>query len=245
MNAIARLWAAIPALLLAGCAATAMTLMQHAGDQDAVIPTATSLRGELKGRAFEIGDIRVDHWPHTGAGSLRLPDSAYIQLLDDQLRKAFAAAGMKDGNTPLYKVNSVIEIAKFTGGGAVIPVPSMFQVLMTVERPDGSTAMRGRFKARGRVVSVPVTVGGVLYLAAIPLPGGAVADLGGMVPAMADTMTRVAQGLRNGTPLDAIQISWQDDVTVIQPAPVLRDSKLGMRQLSGQDIARLIGAELR
>ena len=154
MEALARLWAPIAALLLSGCTATAMTLMEYAGTQDAVIPSPAMLQGELKGRAFEVGAISIQHWPHVGEGTLKLPDAAYIRLLDDQLRKAFAAGGLQAGNTPAYKVTSIIEIAKFTGGGLVVPTPSVFQVVMQVERPDGTQVMRGRFIARGGVVSV-------------------------------------------------------------------------------------------
>jgi hypothetical protein len=233
------------ALLLSGCASNAMTLMEYAGTQDAVIPSPATLQNELKGRAFEAGAVSVDLWPRVGAGTLKLPNEAYVRLLDDQLRKAFAAAALQEGTTPAYKVDAIIEVAKFTNGGAVVPIPSIFQVTMRVRRPDGTDAMRGRFIARGSSLSVPVSSGGMIWLAAVPWPGGAVADLGGAVPAMADTMARVALGLRNGMPLEAIEFSWQDDVTVIQPVPVLRDSKLGMRRLSEVEIGSIVSAGTR
>lgn len=245
MASRATVWALIGALLLAGCTSNAMTLIEYAGAQDAVIPSPAILRSELKGRAFEAGAVSVDYWPRVGAGTLKLPEAAYIRLLDDQLRKAFAAAALQEGSAPAYKVNAIIEVTKFTNGGVFVPIPSLFQVTMQVERPDGSTAMRGRFIARGGVVTVPVSAGGVMWQAAVPLPGAAVADLGRTVPAMADTMARVALGLRNGIPLQAIEISAQDDVTVIQPPAVLRDSKLGMRPLGELEIRSIIGSDLR
>ena len=240
----ARFCALIVALLLAGCSTNAMNLIQYAGAEDAVIPSPAILQGELKGRAFEIGAVSVDYWPRVGRGTLTLPDAAYIRLLDDQLRKAFAAGGLEEGNAPSYKVNAIIEVAKFTNGGAIVAIPSLFQVTMQVQRPDGSRAMRGRFVARGGVVTVPVAAGGGFLQLAVPM-GSAVADLGGAVPAMADTMARVALGLRNGRPLEAIEISAKDDVTVIQPAAVLRDSKLGMRPLSEPEMRSIIGSEMR
>ena len=245
MAARARLWAPITALLLSGCVTNAMNLIQFAGAYDAVIPSPAALQSEFKGRAFEVGTVSVDYWPRIGTGSLTLPDAAYMRLLDDQVRKAFAAAGLKEGNAPAYKVNAVIEVAKFTSGGAVVPAPSVFQVTMQVERPDGSRAMRGRFMARGNVVSVPVSTNGAILFLAIPLAGPAVAELGRAAPAMADTMARVALGLRNGSPLEAIEISAQDDLSVIQPAAVLRESKLGLRPLSEAEIRSIIGSELR
>lgn len=245
MLALARPWSCIALLLLSGCTATALTLMEYAGTQDAVIPTAPTLQNELKGRAFEVGAVSVEYWPRVGKGELALPDAAYVALLDDQLRKAFAAAGLEAGNAPAWKVNAIIEVARFTAGGALIPHPSLFQVTMAVQRPDGSAAMRGRFIARGHVLTVPVAMQGGYFMAAVPWPGAAVADLGRMVPATADTIARVALGLREGKPLEAIEISWQDDVTVIQAVPVLRDSKLGMRPLGELEMRGIIGAAAR
>jgi hypothetical protein len=237
-------WAAAFALLLSGCTATAMTLMEFAGTQDAVIPAPATLQGELKGRALEVGTVSMNPWPRTGPGTLKLPDAAYVRLLDDQLRKAFAVADLEKGSTPAYRVNAIIEVARFTDGGAFFPLPSLLQVTMQVERPDGSKAMQGRFIARGNVVSVPVSTNGMIWMAAVPWPGGAVRDLSLAVPAMADTMAHVGLGLRNGVPLEAIEISAQDDVSVIQPAAVLRDSRLGMRSLSEAELRTIGGAEL-
>lgn len=175
-------WAPAFALLLSGCTATAMTLMQYGDNGDSVIPSRETLQGELKGRALE--------------------------------------------------------------PGAFFPNPSLLQVTMRIVRPDGSKAMQGRFIARGNVLVVPASIGGVGYAAAVPWPGGAVRDLSLTVPAMADTLARVGLGLRDGLPLEAIEISAKDDVSVIQPAAVLRDSKLGMRPLSAAELRRIGGAEL-
>ena len=231
-------WAA--ALLLCGCATTAMTLMEGGGMRDAVVPSPASLQSELKGRAFEIGTVSTRLPPRESEVELSLTSLANIDLLDDQLRKAFAAAGLEQGSHPAYTVSAVIEVARFTVSGAPWGT-SVYQILMQVDRPDGSPVMRGRFVAQSTVTLLPLYIGGVMVFVPLPKPGPAQYDLAQCVPAMAETLARVLQGLRDGLTLDAIAIANGDNPALIRPAAVLKNSTLGMRTMSPQEIHRIIG----
>jgi len=240
MAALGRLYASVAALLLCGCTTTAMTLMENGGAKDAVVPSPASVQSELKGRAFEIGTVSTRLPPRESTAELSLTSLANIELLDDQLRKAFAAAGLEQGSHPAYQVGAVIEVARF----AVRDAPwgtSVYRVLMQVDRPDGSIVMRGRFVAQSTVTLLPLYVGGVMVFIPLPKAGPAQYDLAQCVPAMAETLARVLQGLRNGLALDAIVIGNGDNSAVIQPAAVLKHSTLGMRTMQAREIRRIIG----
>lgn len=231
--------------LLSGCASNSVTTLLKASQQTAAIaPSASVVQEELKGRAFEVGAVAFDLRKAEEKQGPDIPDSAYLQLLDSQLKKAFAGAGLGEGRMPAYPVNVAIERLKLKPATFLIPTSSTFRVRMEVAGAGGETLMRGQFEGFVPAPTFMIIQSGVVLPVALPAKDWEYVALAKMFPAVAVVITTTTQGLQQGKALDAIKVYPQDleAGTLISPDLFLKNAPFGMTVMDYKEINRVIRA---
>lgn len=228
-------------IFISGCATTAERVIKSASD-NALLPSGEIIQNELKQRAFEIGDIYLDIRTECPKSDHVLPDEAYIKLLRHQVEKAFITAQLQKGMLPAYVINIAIEEMRFTTGRFLIPKPSIFQVRIEIIRPDKTLVMRGSLKST-EMKTVTGFIGGIL--SPIAIPHGNISSMAHskLIPAMAVLITKVMTGLKEGKPVDAIEI-LSDDYPSLPAEMILRDNNLGIAPLTRQETEEITGLRL-
>jgi hypothetical protein len=232
-------------VLLSGCASNSVTTLLRASKQtDAIMPSASVVQNELKARAFEVGTVAFDLRTAGDKQGPDIPDSAYLELFDSQLKKAFDGAGLAKGATPAYPVNVAIERLQLNPATFLISEFSVFRVRMEIARPDAEVLMRGQFQSFLSSPTVMVIASGVVAPIALPAKGWEYVALAKMFPAVAVVITATTQGLQQGKTLDEIKVYPQDIEagTMISPDLFLKNAPFGITQMSYKEIDRVITA---
>jgi len=230
---------------LSGCASNSVTTMLKASNQtDAIMPSASVVRNELKGRSFVVGTVRLDVLKAEDKQGPDIPDSAYLELLDAQLKKAFDGAGLGNGAVPAYSVNVAIERLKLKPATFLLSEFSLLRVRMEIARPDAEILMRGQFQSFLSGPAVMFAFGGVVAPIALPAKGWEYVALAKMFPAVAIVLTTTAQGLQQGKTLDEIKVYPQDIEagTLISPDLFLKNAPFGITQMDYKEIERVVTA---
>jgi hypothetical protein len=238
-------WALVWLLLLSGCASNSITSLLKASRQtDPIVPSATTVRSDLEGHAFEVGNVFFELHQATDKQGPDVPDSTYLELFGSQVRKAFSGAELAQGRSPAYPVNLAIEQLRLEPATLLFGKPSMFRVRMEIAPPDGPVLMRGQFEA-----SVPPPVA-MIYSSGfvIPLPvpwdGQEYVALSKMFPAMAVVIAATTRGLQQGKTLDEIKIYPRtiEAGNTISPDLFLEKAPFGMTRMSYKEIEKTIRA---
>jgi len=234
---------AVLLVLLAGCASNSVTTLLKASKQtDPIMPSALVVQNELKGRAFEVGSVGFDVRKAADKQGPDIPDSAYLELFDLQLRRAFDGAGLGKGSMPAYLVNVAIERLKLKPSTFLISEASILRVRMEIARPEADILMRGQFQGflAGRMTSI--VGGGVIAPLALPAKGWEYVALAKLFPAVAVVITATTQGLQQGKTLDEIKV-YPNDIdagAMISPDLFLKNAPFGVTQMDPREIDRAI-----
>ena len=231
--------------LLSGCASNSVTTLLKACDQtDAIMPSASAVQNQLKARAFEVGSVGFDLPTAGDKQGPDIPDSAYLDLLDAQLKKGFEGAGLGKGATPAYPVNVAIERLKLKPATFLISESSLFRVRMEIAGAGGEILMRGQFQTFLSSPTVMVVASGVVAPIALPAKGWEYVALSKMFPAVAVVITTTTQGLQQGKTLDEIKVYPQDIEagTLISPDLFLKNAPFGITQMDYEEMATVIRA---
>jgi len=241
--ACSALFFAVLLLSLSGCATNSVTTLLKASKQgDAIMPSTAVVQQELKGRAFEVGVVTFDLRKAGDKEGPDIPDSAYLELLDSQLRKAFRGATLENGVVPAYPVNVAIEQLKLKPAMFLIPGASEFRVRMDIASAGGEILMRGQFQSFLPGPNFMVIMPGVVAPIFLPAKGWEYVALAKMFPAVAVVITKTAQGLQEGKTLDKIKV-YPHDIeagNIISPDLFLKNAPFGMTQIDYQEIKRAI-----
>jgi hypothetical protein len=232
-------------VLLSGCASNSVTTLLKACNQtDAIMPSASVVQEELKGRAFEVGTVAFDLPKAADKQGPDIPDSAYLELLGAQLKKGFEGAELEKGAMPAYPVNVAIERLELKPARFPIPESSVLRVRMEIARPDAETLMRGQFQTFLPSPTVMVIFPGVVAPIALPAKGWEYVALAKMFPAVAVVITTTTQGLQQGKTLDQIKVYPKDiEVgTLISPDLFLKNAPFGIMQMDYKEMRRVIRA---
>ena len=219
-------------------------MLKASNQTDAIMPSASVVRDELKGRSFEVGTVRFDVLKAEDKQGPDIPDSAYLELLDAQLKKAFDGAGLGNGAVPAYSVNVAIERLKLKPATFLLSEFSLLRVRMEIARPDAEILMRGQFQSFLSGPAVMFAFGGIVAPIALPAKGWEYVALAKMFPAVAIVLTTTAQGLQQGKTLDEIKVYPQDIEagTLISPDLFLKNAPFGITQMDYKEIERVITA---
>ena len=232
-------------VLLSGCASNSVTTLLKASNQSgAIAPSAAVVQDELKARAFRVGAVAFDLGKAADKQGPDIPDSAYLELLDTQLRKAFDGAGLEQGATPAYPVNVAIERLELKPAVFLIPQMSVLRVRMEIARPDAETVMRGQFNSYLSSPTVMVIATGVVAPIALPAKDWEYVALAKMFPAVAIVITTTTQGLQQGKTLDEIKVYPQDIEAgnIISPDLFIKNAPFGITQIGSNEIDRAVKA---
>lgn len=232
-------------ILLAGCASNSVTTLLKASKQtDAITPSASLIHEQLKGRAFAVGAIVFDLRKAGDKQGPDIPDSAYLELFDSQLKKAFGGAGLEEGDLPAYPVNVAIEQLKLKPANFLISESSMFRARMEIAGADGQILMRGQFQSFLPPPMFMVIMPGFVAPIFLPAKGWEYVAVAKMFPAVAVVITATTQGLQQGKTLDEIKVYPQDIEAgnMISPDLFLKNAPFGMTQIDGKEMGRVIKA---
>lgn len=233
-------------VFLAGCATNSVTTLMRASKRtDPIMPSAERVEVELKGRAFEVGRVAFDLQKAADKqGPPDIPDSAYLELFDSQLRKAFTGATLGSGTMPAYPVNVAIEELKLRPARFPIPEISTFRVRMEIAGANGAILLRGQFRSYLSGPAFMVITTGVVVPVALPAEGWERVALAKMFPATALVTAVTTQGLQQGKTLDKIRIYPQDIEAgnMISPDLFLKSAPFGMTEMDYKEIAWVIRA---
>ncbi len=239
------LFCAAVLVVLSGCATNSVTTLLKASKQTgAIMPSAAVVQDELQGRAFEVGTVAFDLRSAADKQGPDIPDSAYLELLDAQLKKAFDGAGLGKGALPAYPVNVAIERLELKPAVFLIPQMSVLRVRMEIERPDAEILMRGQFQSYLSSPTVMVIASGVVAPIALPAKDWEYVALAKMFPAVAIVITTTTQGLQQGKTLNEIKVYPQDIEAgnIISPDLFLKNAPFGITQIDRKEIERAIRA---
>jgi hypothetical protein len=232
-------------VLLSACASNSVTTLLKASNQtDAIMPSASVVQNELKGRSFEVGTVGFDVRKAEDKQGPDIPDNAYLELFDSQLKKAFDGAELGKGTMPAYLVNVAIERLKLKAAMFPISEFSVFRVRMEIARTDADILMRGQFQSFLSGPTVTVIASGVVAPIALPAEGWEYVALAKMFPAVAVVITATTQGLQQGKTLDEIKVYPQDIEagTMISPDLFLKNAPFGITQMDYSGIDKVIRA---
>jgi len=230
-------------VVLSGCATNSVTTLLRASKQtDAIIPSASVVQDELKAHAFAAGTVAFDLGQTAAKQGPDIPDAAYLELLDTQLRKAFHGAGLGTGAKPAYPVNVAIERLELKPAVPLLPQMSVLRVRMEIARPDADVLMRGHFQSYLSSPTFMVIAGGVVAPVAMPAKDWEYVALAKMFPAVAIVIATTTQGLQNGKTLDEIAVYPQDIEAgnIISPDLFLKNAPFGITQIGRNEIDRAI-----
>jgi hypothetical protein len=199
---------------------------------------------ELKGRAFEVGTIAFDLRKAEDKQGPDIPDSAYLELLEAQLKKGLEGAELGKGAMPAYPVNVAIERLELKPARFPVPELSVLRVRMEIARPDAAILMRGQFQSFLSGPTVTVIFPGVVAPVALPATGWEYVALAKMFPAVAVVITTTMQGLQQGKTLDQIKVYPQDIEagTMISPDLFLKNAPFGITEMDYKEMVRVIRA---
>jgi hypothetical protein len=168
------------------------------------------VRSELKGHAFEVGTVVFDVREVGNKRGPDIPDSAYLELFDGQLKKAFGGAQLGTGTMPAYPVNVAIEQLKLEPANFLIAQRSISRVPMAIAPPGGNTLMRGQFQTFIPPPILMIYSGCFVVPVALPSESHEYVALRKMFPAVAVVIAATTQGLQQGKTLDEIRIYPKD-----------------------------------
>jgi hypothetical protein len=229
--------------LLSGCASNSVTTLLKASKQtDAIVPSASVIQSELRGRAFEVGTVAFDVRKAGDKQGPDIPASAYLELFDGQLRKAFRGAELGTGDMPAHPVDVAIERLKLKPATPLIAGTSIFRVRMEIPAPSGEVLMRGEFQSYLAAPTVIVFASGVVVPISLPCSGQEYVALAKMFPAVAAVIATTAQGLQQGKTLDAIKV-YPEDIeagNIISPDLFLEHAPFGLTQIDHKEIDRVV-----
>jgi len=229
--------------LLSGCASNSVTTLLKASKQtDAIVPSASVIQSELRGRAFEVGTVAFDVRKAGDKQGPDIPDSAYLELFDGQLSKAFRGAELGTGDMPAHPVDVAIERLKLKPATPLIAGTSIFRVRMEIPTPSGEVLMRGEFQSYLAAPTVIVFASGVVVPISLPCSGQEYVALAKMFPAVAVVIATTAQGLQQGKTLDAIKV-YPEDIeagNIISPDLFLKHAPFGLTQIDHKEIDRVV-----
>jgi hypothetical protein len=220
------------------------SLLKASKQTDAIMPSASVVRDELKARAFEVGTVSFDLRKAGDKQGPDIPDGAYHELLDTQLKKAFDGAELAKGATPGYLVNVAFEQLILKPATFLFSAPSILRVRMEIVRTRGEVLMRGQFQSSLPAPTFTYIGGGVVAPIALPAKDWEYVALAKMFPAVAVVITATTQGLQQGKTLDEIKVYPRDIEagTTISPDLFLKNAPFGMTQMHYSDIERVISA---
>lgn len=230
---------------VSGCASNSVTTLLKASKQvEAITPSASVVHSDLNGRSFQVGIVRFDVRKAEDKQGPDIPDSAYLELLDAQLKKAFDGAGLGKGAMPAYPVNVAIEQLKLKPAMLLIPEISVLRVRMEIVRLDAEILMRGQFQSSLPGPTVMVIASGVVAPIALPAKGWEYVALAKMFPAVAIVITATTQGLQQGKTLEEIKVYPQDIEAgnIISPDLFLKNAPFGITQMDYKEIDAAIRA---
>jgi hypothetical protein len=236
---------AVLVVLLCGCASNSVTSLLKASKQtDAIMPSASVVQNEMKGRAFEVGTVTFDVRKAADKQGPDIPDSAYLELFDAQLKKAFDGAGLGKGATPAHPVNVAIERLKLKPARFLISEMSIFRVRMEIAPSGGGTLMRGQFQSYLSAPTFMVITSGVVAPVSLPAGDWEYVALAKMFPAVAVVIAATTQGLQQGKTLDEIKVYPKDIEAgnIISPELFLKDAPFGMTEMDYKEMGRVIRA---
>jgi hypothetical protein len=229
--------------LLSGCASNSVTtLLKASGQTDALLPNAAVVQSELRGRAFEVGTVAFDVRKAGDKQGPDVPDSAYLELLDGQLRKAFRGAELGRGDLPAHPVDVAIERLKLKPATPLIAEMSVLRVRMEIPGTSGEVLMRGEFQSYLPAPTVLIFAPGLVVPISIPCSGHEYVALAKMFPAVAAVIATTAQGLQQGKTLDAIKV-YPEDIeagNIISPDLFLKHAPFGLTRIDSKEIDRVI-----
>jgi hypothetical protein len=229
--------------LLSGCATNSVTTLLEASQQtDEIVPGASVVQSELRGRAFEVGTVVFDVRKAGDKQGPDIPDSAYLELFDGQLRKAFRGAELEKGDMPAHRVDVAIERLQLKPATPLIAGISVFRARMEIPGPSGEVLMRGAFQSYLAGPTVVVFASGVVVPISLPCSGQEYVALAKMFPAVAAVIATTAQGLQQGRTLDAIEVYPQDIEAgnIISPDLFLERAPFGLTRIDRQEIDRAV-----
>lgn len=232
-------------LLLSGCASNSVTSLLKASNQtDPILPTAAVVQRELRGHAFEPGTVVFDLREDADRQGPDIPDGAYLELFDAQLRKAFSGAGLGQGTVPAHAVNVAIERLTLKPAAFLLGQQSILRVRIEVAASGGAILMRGQFQSFVPPPTVIIMSGGFVVPLTLPFEGQEYVALGKLFPAVAVAIAATAQGLQQGKTLDEIRIYPKDIEagTPINPDLFLDKAPFGMRAMSRREMDEVIRA---
>ncbi len=232
-------------VILSGCASNSVaTLLKACNQADAITPNPSVVQEELKGRAFEVGTIAFDLRKAEDKQGPDIPDSAYLELLEAQLKKGLEGAELGKGAMPAYPVNVAIERLELKPARFPVPELSVLRVRMEIARPDAAILMRGQFQSFLSGPTVTVIFPGVVAPVALPATGWEYVALAKMFPAVAVVITTTMQGLQQGKTLDQIKVYPQDIEagTMISPDLFLKNAPFGITEMDYKEMVRVIRA---
>ena len=236
---------AVLATLLSGCATNSVTTLLKASKQtDAIVPSVSVIHNELKGRAFEVGTVAFDVRTAEDKHGPDIPDSAYLELLEGQLRKAFRGAELGEGALPAYPVSVAIERLNLKPAIFLIPQTSIFRVRMEIAPSGREILMRGQFQSFLPGPTTMIVVPGLVVPLALPFKGQEYVALAKMFPAVAVVIAATTQGLQQGKTLDEIKVYPQDIGAggMISPDLFLKNAPFGMAAMDYKEMGRVIKA---
>jgi hypothetical protein len=245
MPSVVALFSGAILVFLSGCATNSVTTLLKASNQtNPITPSASVVQEELKGRAFEVGSVAFDLRKAEDKQGPDIPDSAYLNLFNSQLKKAFAGAEPGKAATPAYPINVAIERLKLKPATFLISESSLLRVRMEIAGVGGEILMRGQFQSFFPPPPVTVIASGVVAPIALPTKGWEYVALAKMFPAVAVVITATTQGLQQGKTLDEIRIYPQDIEagTMISPDLFLKNAPFGMTEMDYKEMGQVIRA---
>jgi hypothetical protein len=238
-------WALVWLLLLAGCASNSVTSLLKASNQtDPIVPSPATVRSNLEGHAFEVGNLFFELRQATDKKGPDVPDSTYLELFGSQVRKAFSGAELTQGTSPAYPVTLAVEQLKLEPATLLFGRPSMFRVRMEIAPPDGPVLMRGQFETSVPPPVVVIYSSGFVIPVPVPSPRQEYVALSKMFPAMAVVIAATVRGLQQGKTLDEIKIYPRaiEAGNTISPDLFLEKAPFGMTRMNYKEIDKAISA---
>jgi len=239
------LFCAALSVLLAGCATNSVTTLLKASKQtDPVVPSVSVVQQEFKGRAFDVGTVTFDVRRLEDRQEPGIPDSAFVELFESQLKKAFYLAGLGNGATPAHAVNVAIEELKLQPALLLIPTASSLRVRVQIVDADGTVLMRGELLSVCPPPTVMVFAPGIVAPIPVPAKDWEYTALAKMFPAVAVVIATATQSLQQGKTFDEIRV-YPDAMmagSVINPAWFLDKDPLKMTQMDYSEMYRVIRA---
>lgn len=223
--------------LLSGCAANnAVTLMKASQKADPLIPSAVTVEQEFKGRSFYQDNVYVD--PQASLHLIEGTSAEYfVNLIRQQVLKAFTAAKLQEGKLPACSVRIIVEEMKLTRGMFILPDPSILRISLEVYNVSDDLLLKGSLETR-YMPMIPIILPGIVGALPTSFAGQEWGAVVKMIPAVAVATTKIIQGLQQGQGLEQIKIYPDSLATggIIIPDAFLKDNPYGLSELTVNDL---------